>query len=493
MPPSTRDFYTVLGILREASAEDVRRAYLQAAHRLHPDHNVAAGDTELFLEVQQAYETLSNPERRRAYDATLPASLAAHPLLRHSVTFSRPGLVETSEPQLIYILLEVGARDQGEQISAPPLNVCLVLDRSSSMKGEKLDMAKAAGIHVMRSLRPQDISSIVAFSDKAEVLIRAGERMERAQQEARIQMLRTSGGTEILQGLQAAMSQVRRSLESQHVHHIILLTDGHTYGDERAALELAEEAAALNIGISCMGIGNEWNDVFLDQLASRTGGSSAYISKARDIQPLLLDKFSSLAKVFANDVTLEYTPRPGVKIEDVFRLRPEGGPVAVREPLLLGPILQDSPLLVLFEFSIQPSAATAGTVTLLDGLLHVSISGRSEAVQPVRLRLEREVTAQATIESPPESILRALSHLSLYRMQERAHEEADSGDYEAASLRLKGLATRLHSRGEHELATTALLEAEHLAREHRWSQSGRKDLKYNTRALLLTSGQEPQP
>jgi Ca-activated chloride channel family protein len=124
--------------------------------------------------VQQAYEILSNPERRRAYDATLPASLAAHPLLRHAITFSRPGLVETPEPQLIYILLEVGARDQGEQISAPPLNVCLVLDRSSSMKGEKLDMAKAAGIHVMRSLRPQDTPSIVAFSDKAEVLIPAG-------------------------------------------------------------------------------------------------------------------------------------------------------------------------------------------------------------------------------------------------------------------------------------------------------------------------------
>ena len=88
-------------------------------------------------------------------------------------------------------------------------------------------------------------------------------------------MMQTSGATEIYNGLKAGLQEVRRTVDPSRVNHIILLTDGQTYGDEQACLALAEEAAAKNIGISGMGIGSEWNDIFLDALASKTGGSSA--------------------------------------------------------------------------------------------------------------------------------------------------------------------------------------------------------------------------
>ncbi|WP_345321538.1 DnaJ domain-containing protein [Candidatus Villigracilis proximus] len=52
------DYYAVLGVFRDASPEDIKHAYFEAAQKLHPDKNVAAGETELFLEVQQAYEVL---------------------------------------------------------------------------------------------------------------------------------------------------------------------------------------------------------------------------------------------------------------------------------------------------------------------------------------------------------------------------------------------------------------------------------------------------
>src|SRR3989337_392783 len=120
------DYYTALGLLREASQEEIKRAYFEAAQRLHPDKNVAAGETELFLEIQKAYEVLSNPKRRLRYDATLPPEIEEHPLLKHQIYFSRPGLVNLNEPQLVYVLLEVEPRSEGEKIPAPPLNVCLL-------------------------------------------------------------------------------------------------------------------------------------------------------------------------------------------------------------------------------------------------------------------------------------------------------------------------------------------------------------------------------
>jgi Ca-activated chloride channel family protein len=298
------DYYATLGVTRNASQEEIKRAYFEAAQRLHPDKNTAVGETEIFLEVQQAYETLSNAARRKKYDATLPPEEKSALPFSFKVYYSRPNLVRMQEAQMLYVLLEIAPQEKTDEIPAPPLNVSLVLDRSTSMKDEKMDVLKSAAIKVMRNLRTQDIFSVVTFSDRAEVLIPASYTYDKRKLESRIQMLQPSGATEIYQGLQAAYDEIQRNLGHDRVDHIILMTDGHTYGDEKQCLELAELAAKQGIGISAMGIGKEWNDVFLDTLASRTGGSSRYISRTADIQNFLVEKFEALARTLADDVVL---------------------------------------------------------------------------------------------------------------------------------------------------------------------------------------------
>ena len=245
MPAGKQDYYSLLGVGRDATLEEIRRAYFEAAQKLHPDKNTAAGETEIFLEVQQAYEVLANSIRRAKYDATLGPEEKITLPYDHKILFSRPNLIRLQEPQMLYVLLELQAPLAARQSPAPPLNVCLVLDRSTSMQGEKMDVVKSAAIQVLRNLRPQDILSVVTFSDRAEVVIPASLYQERSRLEAKIQMIKPSGATEIYQGLEAGVKEVMRSLDSRRVNHLVLLTDGHTYGDEQQCLALASKVAGV--------------------------------------------------------------------------------------------------------------------------------------------------------------------------------------------------------------------------------------------------------
>ncbi len=492
MPQKSPDYYAILGVFRDASQEEIKRSYFEAAQRLHPDKNVAAGETELFLEIQQAYEVLSNPKRRNLYDATLPPDINVNSVVKHEILYSRPTLVKLDEPQLIYMLLEVSPREEKESLPSPPLNICLVLDRSTSMQGDKMDMVKATAIQLLRSLRAEDVFSLVAFSDYAEVIIPAAFNSDKKKQESQIQMMQTSGATEIYNGLQAGLQEVRRTVDPSRVNHIILLTDGQTYGDEQACLELAEQAAAQNIGISGMGIGSEWNDIFLDALASKTGGSSAYISTPKDIQRLLVEKFNALVSTYADDVILEFQEQEDIKVKYAFRLQPDGSSIEIGSQMRLGPILRDASLQVLFELLVNPSALMDDVTTLLNGSLKISVTGRPTPVPPIRLSLKREVKPDPSAEPPPTRILSALSRLSLYRMQERARVAADAGQFDEAAHQLQYLATHLLSKGENDLAKTALFESNHLEKMHAWSASGNKDVKYSTRALLLGGVKEKE-
>ena len=63
------DYYKDLGVDRGASAEDIKKAYRRMARKLHPDVNIEPNAEEQFKKVSQAYDVLSDAEKRRAYDA----------------------------------------------------------------------------------------------------------------------------------------------------------------------------------------------------------------------------------------------------------------------------------------------------------------------------------------------------------------------------------------------------------------------------------------
>jgi Ca-activated chloride channel family protein len=477
--------YALLGLLRSATQEEVRRAYLKAAKRLHPDTNNAPGETEIFLDIQQAYQVLSETSRRSAYDATLEPEEELPVFVNQRILFSRKEIPRLNEAQLVYILFDLSSNDKQEGASAAPLNICLVLDCSTSMKGEKLDTAKATAIQLINRLKPQDIFSMVSFSDRAEVILSATRQSNLQRFENKIQMLQTSGGTEILRGLQAGYEEVRRYASPRSINHIILLTDGRTYGDEQACYALAQQAADEGIGISGFGIGSGWNDIFLDHLANTTGGNSIFVSQPKDIERLLNEKFSNLSRSYAENVTLEYQAQNGVEISYIFRLHPEAEPLTNQSPISLGPILHNEALSVLIELRISANLEREDSVTLIEGQFEVSSAIAQTPPPPMRISLSVPVKDKPTPEPPPMAIIQAISKLTLYRIQEKARAEVAAGEYDKASAHLQKLATHLLAQGERSLAHTIMFEVENVEREKAFSESGEKQIKYGTRALLL--------
>jgi Ca-activated chloride channel family protein len=479
------DYYQILGISRDASQEEIRKAYFSAARRLHPDKNLLPGDTEIFIGANEAYEILSDVKKRANYDAGLPPDKPVHFPVSQRIIFSRDTLLQTQDPQLVYTLLEYlpSIHDLNENPS-PPLNLCLLIDHSTSMKGVNLDIVKATSIQILKRIRPQDIFSLVTFSDHAEVLVPYTQDRDLLKFEARIQMLQPSGGTEIYNGLSTAFTEVRRTSAQGYINHIILLTDGRTYGDENKCLELADQAVQKGIGISGLGIGPDWNDSFLEELARRTGGSSFYVSNPQDIKFLLLEKFNNLWETFKEGVTIEFKKTSNVELNYAFRIQPELGQLSVESPLHLGPVLRNGSIKILLEFLVS-GTGDANVIKLLDGIVKVNSTLQNKPVSTLPIKLSCPVNRSIiNPEPPPDEIIQALSRLSLYKMQAQARLEVAQGNYNEASNRLQKLATNLLQQGDRGLARTVLLEAEQIKEKGSYSPEGEKRIKYGTRALL---------
>jgi Ca-activated chloride channel family protein len=211
-----------------------------------------------------------------------------------------------------------------------------------------------------------------------------------------------------------------------------------------------------------------------------------YVPLPQDIQHALLDRFNQLGNTYVEEIRLEFENLNNVELRYAFRLQPEAGLLSFESPLMLGPVIWDSNLNIVMEFVIQPEAIQNATVDIFKGKAVVTLTDQATPVKPIPIHLFRPVRKETGTEPPPLEIVDALSRLKLYRLQEQARLEVTAGDYDQAVEHLTRLATHLLAQGERELAKTTLMEAENIQREKSFSQQGGKEIKYGTRALLMS-------
>ena len=402
---------------------------------------------------------------------------------------SKDVLPVTGAEQAIYALVDIKA-GSGTGLGTMPANFSLVLDRSGSMDGEKMDNLKEAVGYVVDHLNDNDLVSVTIFDDQVETLIPNQPARNREEIKRKLAKVIARGGTQISDGLKAGMAEARKGFAKERVNRILLLTDGQTWDDEDACLKLADEAGRQGIAVTSIGIGEEWNEKLLLQIAEKSRGNSHWIENPISILDAFRAEVEGMQSVAAVNLRMTARMSPGVKPQKVYATVPmisdlsnkavQGATVSAD----LGSLDGKRGQALLIEARI-PDQKTGkfriGQVDVTYDVPSAGIKGRSVKAD-LFVTFAADAAAAARVNA---EVMNLAEKVSAFKLQTRALTEAEAGDIAAATKKLQSAATVLLNMGEDELAEAAEQEILSLKKTGALTSAGTKKLEYGTRKLTM--------
>jgi Ca-activated chloride channel homolog len=172
---------------------------------------------------------------------------------------------------------------------APPKSpegtcVALIIDKSSSMEGRKIELARLSAIGVVDHLKAADTIGVLIFDNSFQWAVPMRRAQDRSLIKRLISGITPDGGTQIAPALAEAYRKVLPSKASYK--HIVLLTDG--ISEEGDSIDLAREALAHQVTISTVGLGQDVNRSYLEKVAATAGGRSYFLNEPQGLEQILL-------------------------------------------------------------------------------------------------------------------------------------------------------------------------------------------------------------
>jgi len=162
--------------------------------------------------------------------------------------------------------------------------VVLIIDKSSSMEGPKIELARQAAIGVVEHLRPVDLVGVLIFDNSSRWAVPLRKAEDRPFIEGLIAGIVPDGGTQIAPALTEAYQRILTT--SATSKHIVLLTDG--ISEEGDSMGLAQEAANKQVTISTVGLGQDVNRAYLEKIAQFAGGKFYYLNEPAGLEQIVL-------------------------------------------------------------------------------------------------------------------------------------------------------------------------------------------------------------
>lgn len=208
-------------------------------------------------------------------------------------SFGLGGYFKTPIEKLLPVEMEVKGKQQ-----LPSLGLIIVMDRSGSMAGSKMEYAKEAAARSVEMLRDDDHLGFIAFDDRPWQIIETEPLTDREGAVEKILSVGVGGGTEIYSSLAQAYEQLQ-PLKLQR-KHIILLTDGQssTSNDYQTLIEDGKEN---NITVSTVAVGQDADRALLESLAEMGGGTFYEVQDESTIPAIMSTETAIISRTYIED------------------------------------------------------------------------------------------------------------------------------------------------------------------------------------------------
>ena len=246
------------------------------------------------------------------------------------------------------------------------LNLGIVLDRSGSMRGEKLQKAKEAVEFIVKNLTKTDIFSLTVYDHLVENLIASGVLTSQTLVISKIRNIRDRGRTNLYGGILEGVNQVEMGKNKEFRNIILLLTDGlanEGITDKLRIKSGVEEIYNEGIGISTFGVGEDFDEDLLVTIADSAGGTYYFIETADDIPKYIAQEFEGLLDTVAYNLEVHWKGIEGLKINRVL-----GVPYESRfsNSTKLGDLQSEKEIILIFDVIIPPKTLKDSKQKILD-------------------------------------------------------------------------------------------------------------------------------
>ena len=214
-------------------------------------------------------------------------------------------LLPADKTQNVIVKVTLDAPKPAETTSRPSVNLSIVLDRSGSMSGQKLERAKKAAIEALRRLGKQDVFSVIIYDHNVETIVPAQPAHNTEWIEAKIRQIQAGGNTALFGGVSQGASEIRKNIGGEYVHRIILLSDGIANVGPNTPEDLGRLGAALikeAISVTTVGVGTDYNEDLMTRLSQNSDGNSYFVESSRDLPRIFAAELGDVLNVVAKKV-----------------------------------------------------------------------------------------------------------------------------------------------------------------------------------------------